>query len=462
MHFANYDFALQVISLLDDDDDDDDVPSAPVAKAYPRAQPYPQAQSYAQAQPYVQAQQYPQAKPYPQSQPYPQGQTYPSPAAQYQSQPPGLYAGSYAQPFEIDALQAPPPVPQYTPIYNPVDQRQSQVSYSDFHGQFVELDAPQPSPLSQTHNSEHGYFTPEWKTEQLEAHMEAYPDDPLAGPKLKEAWLANLRYKEAQERDTHMRQQTSSTPPKSSSSFKKLDLAQYRRQEPKTAAADIVPIVEPTLCKEQADLVGLILSRTRNVFYTGSAGCGKSTVLKAFVKRFEAQGMKVNILAPTGRAALDINGTTTWTYAGWTPDHHKKPLKELKAGAHGKFVRKRLCETDVLVLDEISMIENLHLERLNAVMKEARNSDKAFGGVQLVVTGDFCQLPPVRPFGHCIECGRDLIKNREETEYKCRNHGTYYDLDKWAFRSEAWKECDFVHVNLTTIHRQSDKVFIDM
>lgn len=73
---------------------------------------------------------------------------------------------------------------------------------------------------------------------------------------------------------------------------------------------------------------------------------------------------------------------------GWTPDHHKKPLKDLRAAGHGKFVRKRMKETDVLVIDEISMVENLHFERLNAVMKEARNDERAFGGVQLIVTGD--------------------------------------------------------------------------
>lgn len=155
---------------------------------------------------------------------------------------------------------------------------------------------------------------------------------------------------------------------------------------PENPSADIVPIVEPTLCKEQADLVDVILSG-RNVFYTGSAGCGKSTVLKAFVKRFAEVGMKVNIIAPTGRAALDINGSTTWTYAGWTPDHHKKPLKELRASGHGKFVHRRLNETNVLVIDEISMVENHHFERLNHLMKASRgNEHAAFGGVQVVVS----------------------------------------------------------------------------
>lgn len=92
---------------------------------------------------------------------------------------------------------------------------------------------------------------------------------------------------------------------------------------PSDPTADVVPILEPELCKEQADLVELILNR-RNVFYTGSAGCGKSTVLKAFVKRFREQGLKVDIVAPTGRAALDINGSTTWTYAGSCHQFHSR------------------------------------------------------------------------------------------------------------------------------------------
>jgi hypothetical protein len=157
------------------------------------------------------------------------------------------------------------------------------------------------------------------------------------------------------------------------------------------------PITEPPLCEEQRRLVSTIMSG-RNVFYTGSAGCGKSTVLKNFVKRLKAQTVwkggehkepkQVDIIAPTGRAALDINGSTSWTYAGWNPDSMKKPLEKLKEAAeHGKWIRKRLRATDVLVIDEVSMMENHHLERLNEIMQSARGNVRAFGGVQLVVTG---------------------------------------------------------------------------
>ncbi|RYP37483.1 hypothetical protein DL768_010863 [Monosporascus sp. mg162] len=223
---------------------------------------------------------------------------------------------------------------------------------------------------------------------------------------------------------------------------------------------------EPPLCSEQAALVELVV-QGKNVFYTGSAGCGKSTALKAIRKCLQAMGKSVRTIAPTGRAALQVNGSTTWTFAGWTPDHHKRTLDELRQAAHGKFVWKRFNETDVIIIDEISMVENLHFERLNEVMKEARHDPRlavqpAFGGVQVIVTGDFCQLPPVRPFQYCIECGRELIAGSSDSgiTFKCPQHGMYHERDKWAFRSRAWEECNFVHVQLNTIHRQSDEAFI--
>lgn len=241
-------------------------------------------------------------------------------------------------------------------------------------------------------------------------------------------------------------------------------LAETSVQSTKTPAID-----EPLLCPEQAALVDLIL-QGHNVFYTGSAGCGKSTVLRTFVRKLRETGQKVQILAPTGRAALNVGGSTTWTFAGWRPDSHKKSLKTLENDAFfGNTVKNRLKDTDVLVIDEISMVENLHFERLNAVMKSARRGSGAelmpFGGCQIIVTGDFCQLPPVKPFRHCIQCGRELaekINPDNKVIYECRYHGIHADEDKWAFRSKAWEECGFKHVHLKTIHRQNDQVFIQM
>ena len=238
-----------------------------------------------------------------------------------------------------------------------------------------------------------------------------------------------------------------------------------------TASGTTEP-TEPPLCDEQTSLVQIIVDG-HNTFYTGSAGCGKSTVLKAFVKELRTKGKKVHIVAPTGRAALDIGGTTIWTYAGWAPESMRIPLstswkpshkpsshETLCHRAHKRSTWKRLRSTDVLVIDEISMVENLLFERLNHIMKEARDSELAFGGAQVVVTGDFCQLPPVKPFEYCL-CGERLkgTPNTNPTTYQCNAHGTFQDAAKWAFKSDAWEECNFKHVNLTKIHRQSDGEF---
>ena len=176
--------------------------------------------------------------------------------------------------------------------------------------------------------------------------------------------------------------------------------------------------VEPELTAEQQCLVEVILSG-KNVFYTGSAGTGKSTVLKAFKKGLEKQGKVVDIIAPTGIAALQVGGVTSYVYAGWNTSSEQQSLEEVENNAtFQKYVHKRLCRTDVLVIDEISMVENHHFARLDAIMRasrsynrpsgpdsdsedanakegEPRNRFLPFGGVQLVVTGDFCQLPPV-------------------------------------------------------------------
>lgn len=226
----------------------------------------------------------------------------------------------------------------------------------------------------------------------------------------------------------------------------------------------------PRLSPEQAEVVDLATSG-RNIFYTGAAGCGKSTVQRAIVQRLQHMGKRVRVLAPTGRAAVAINGTTTWSFAGWSPNSHKLGIEQLKAIARSKenmAVRRRLRRTDVVIIDEISMVENLHFERLNQVMRAARHKpgypaeNYPFGGVQVIVTGDFAQLPPVRPFRHCIECGSEMEDGEGEDgkAHHCgRCKATYNESDKWAFCSKAWEECSFTHVYLDEIHRQRDAVF---
>jgi Cdc6-like AAA superfamily ATPase len=202
-------------------------------------------------------------------------------------------------------------------------------------------------------------------------------------------------------------QHQSTPPPYSSEPKPSTTKTKAKKKKKKSTATDkdvslpkpVQTTVEPELCAEQLQLIDLILSG-RNIFYTGSAGCGKSTVLRAAVARLKEAHKKVRIVAPTGRAAVDIGGTTVHSFLGITPDHMKVSLEKLRARAHGKVITERFSETDVLVIDEISMVENHMLERLSEMMKAGRQyhnrmrglpDDLPFGGVQCIFLGDFFQ-----------------------------------------------------------------------
>lgn len=103
------------------------------------------------------------------------------------------------------------------------------------------------------------------------------------------------------------------------------------------------------------------IDQGHNVFYTGSAGTGKPTVLKAYVSRLKSANTRVDIIAPTGIAALNVGGQTLYRYAGWHPDIFKENQTEFLKRPHGKKIWKRLSKTDVLVVDGIFMIEETYL-----------------------------------------------------------------------------------------------------
>ena len=113
---------------------------------------------------------------------------------------------------------------------------------------------------------------------------------------------------------------------------------------------------EPDLHPEQENIIQTI-EAGHNVFYTGSAGTGKSTVLKAMVQRLQKLEKQVDIVAPSGIAALNVGGQTIYAYAAFHPDAFKETMETLLQQAHRKNVRKRLGKTDVLIIDEVSMVE---------------------------------------------------------------------------------------------------------
>lgn len=183
---------------------------------------------------------------------------------------------------------------------------------------------------------------------------------------------------------------------------------------------------EPPLSAQQVAVVDLILRGSQNVCYTGSAGTGKSTVLKAVVCELEKQGKTVDIVAPSGIAALAVGGQTVFSYAGWVPDTFKLDLEKITQRAHAKKIWMRLRATDVLIIEEISMVDSHVFVRLESSCREARTGPMSkwerargarldgmlpFGGMQVIVTGDFCQLPPVK-----VSSGKRKVNPNFETK----------------------------------------------
>jgi len=185
-----------------------------------------------------------------------------------------------------------------------------------------------------------------------------------------------------------------------------------------------------------------------NCFLTGAGGTGKSTQLRAFIADLAvghvfADGHKsrVSVTAPTGVAALNVGGMTIHRFCGmligpaagqsnedYFAQLQRDPRPSIKAG----FNRVRRCE--VLVIDEISMLPGRQFEFVEFLFRRLRGRDVPFGGCQVIATGDFLQLPPVR---------------KSETER--------YD---WAFQSPAWAAAGFRTFVLDKVRRQDEPGFV--
>lgn len=132
-----------------------------------------------------------------------------------------------------------------------------------------------------------------------------------------------------------------------------------------------------------------------NVFITGSAGTGKSYTIVEIIKWGRSQGFEVAVTASTGTAAYLLRGKTIHSYLGI--GLAKKSASDLARYIldNKKFIAKRIRDLDILIIDEVSMIDSELLDKISEVLSLVRGSKKAFGGVQTVLCGDFCQLPAI-------------------------------------------------------------------
>eukprot|EP00752_Nemacystus_decipiens_P004875 g4437.t1 len=149
------------------------------------------------------------------------------------------------------------------------------------------------------------------------------------------------------------------------------------------------------LCEEQRHVIDLVL-KGKSVFFTGAAGTGKSFLLKKLHQalRYANKGPNTFMTGTTGKAAVGIGGCTIHSFAGIGLGKESTP--ELVGRVQrSRNAQKRWGLCEVLVIDEISMMEADLFDKLNIVAQRMKGNSRPFGGVQLVLCGDFFQLPPV-------------------------------------------------------------------
>ncbi len=193
-------------------------------------------------------------------------------------------------------------------------------------------------------------------------------------------------------------------------------------------------MIDVSLSPEQQAVFERIETTRDNIFVTGRAGTGKSTLLSYLSWRTSKQ---LVISAPTGVAALNVGGQTIHSLfrlpIGVIADHDIEQSAEL---------RKLLNTIDTLVIDEVSMVNADLLDAIDRSLRQARQrKNEAFGGVQVVLFGDPYQLAPVPGEG-------------DERAY----FADRYD-SMWFFDAKVWDETDLTIYELSTIHRQHEDEF---
>ncbi len=174
---------------------------------------------------------------------------------------------------------------------------------------------------------------------------------------------------------------------------------------------------------------------SRNVFITGKAGTGKSTLLSYFRAHTKK---KVVFLAPTGVAALNIRGETIHSFFGFKPDITLEKVKRVKRRA------RIFKELDAIVIDEVSMVRADLVDCIDRFLRlNGKYAERSFGGVQMIFIGDLYQLPPVVTGGE-----REIFRSYYKSEY--------------FFDALSFKDLKFEFIELEKVYRQKDNQFIGL
>ncbi|MDR0955808.1 MAG: AAA family ATPase [Candidatus Nomurabacteria bacterium] len=197
-----------------------------------------------------------------------------------------------------------------------------------------------------------------------------------------------------------------------------------------------------------------ILMSGQSAFLTGAAGSGKTFLLKEFIREAKAAGQTVAITASTGIAATHLGGGTIHSWSGLgVRDFLSDKFFQRMSDSRQTAIRA----ADVLIIDEISMLHSWQLDLIDQILRRVRESpSRPFGGLQVILSGDFFQLPPV---------GSRSLQN-----FRQSSPGDFDGVDQipaepattFAYNSTAWQNLDPVILYLTAQHRQDDAEFLDI
>jgi len=177
-----------------------------------------------------------------------------------------------------------------------------------------------------------------------------------------------------------------------------------------------------------------ILKTGANVFLTGEPGSGKTHTINAYVAWLRSHAIEPAITASTGIAATHIHGVTIHSWSGIGIAEYLTP-ELLERVSQKEHVAKRIQRANVLIIDEVSMLSGEVLTMVDAVAREVRHREEPFGGMQVVLVGDFFQLPPIGKPG------------RPST---------------FAFEAPAWNKLNPLICYLSEQHRQEDEALLSL
>ncbi len=168
-----------------------------------------------------------------------------------------------------------------------------------------------------------------------------------------------------------------------------------------------------------------IVKNKQSLFLTGSPGTGKSYTLKKIIEYLNDESIKYGVTALTGAAAILIKGQTLHSFLGiYKGDDTVDNLYNKLSNKKKKLNTLKQLET--LIIDEISMMDSILFEKISLYLSKIKNNNKPFGNIQLILIGDFCQLPPI--------------------------NGLY------CFQSKLWNKMDMKNIQLTQSMRHKDDI----